>query len=152
MNAFFDAFVGSSTGLKEFVKGAQKALERQFMREKEENYNTHHKIRCMRMNTALEHHAASIYTKKVFKKIQNQLVEAAKYFVEKDRDRSLEDVEDTYYKCYLSLMVESKRTTYLVIFNKLSFRGSCICRMFEHSGMPCRHIIVVLTKMCVVEC
>ncbi|XP_074346426.1 protein FAR1-RELATED SEQUENCE 5-like [Apium graveolens] len=151
MNAFFDAYVGSCTGLKEFIEGAQKVLERQFMHEKEEGYNTHHKIRCMRLNTALEQHAASIYTKEMFKKFQEQLVEAAKYFVEKDRDRSLEDVEDTYYKCYRPLMVEYKRTTYLVTFNKLSFRGSCICKMFEHSGMPCRHIIAVLTKRCVAE-
>ncbi|XP_074378241.1 protein FAR1-RELATED SEQUENCE 5-like [Apium graveolens] len=28
MNAFFDAYVGSCTGLKEFVEGAQKALKR----------------------------------------------------------------------------------------------------------------------------
>ncbi|XP_074352717.1 protein FAR1-RELATED SEQUENCE 3-like [Apium graveolens] len=103
------------------------------------------------MNTALEHHVASIYTKDMFKKFQDQLVEAAKYFVEKDRDRSLKDVEDTYYKCYRPLMVESKRTTYLVTFNKLSFRGSCICRMLEHSGMPCHHIIAVLIKRCVTE-
>ncbi|XP_074337281.1 protein FAR1-RELATED SEQUENCE 5-like [Apium graveolens] len=146
MNAFFDAYVGSCMGLKEFVEGAQKALERQFMREKEEDYNTHHKICYMRLKTALEQHAASIYTKDMFKKFQDQLVEAAKYFMEKDRDRSFEDVEDTYYKCYRPLMVESKRTTYLVTFYKLSFRGSCICRMFEHSGMSCRHIIIVLTK------
>ncbi|XP_074346669.1 protein FAR1-RELATED SEQUENCE 5-like [Apium graveolens] len=84
MNAFFDAYVGSCTGLKEFVEGAQKALERQFMRQKEEDYNTRHKIRCLRMKTALEQHAASIYTKEMFKKFQDQLVEAAKYFVEKD--------------------------------------------------------------------
>ncbi|XP_074351969.1 uncharacterized protein LOC141691125 [Apium graveolens] len=71
--------------------------------------------------------------------------------MEKDRDRFLEDVEDTYYKCYRPLMFESKRTTYLVTFNKLSLRGSCIRRMFEHSGMPCRHIIIVLTKRCVAE-
>ncbi|KAL8109782.1 hypothetical protein AgCh_025756 [Apium graveolens] len=151
MNAFFDAYVGSCMGLKEFVEGAQKALERQFMREKEEDYNTHHKICYMRLKTALEQHAASIYTKDMFKKFQDQLVEAAKYFMEKDRDRSFEDVEDTYYKCYRPLMVESKRTTYLVTFYKLSFRGSCICRMFEHSGMSCRHIIIVLTKRCVAE-
>ncbi|XP_074348958.1 protein FAR1-RELATED SEQUENCE 5-like [Apium graveolens] len=101
MNAFFDAYVGSCTELKEFVEGAQKALERQFMNEKEEDYNTCHKIRCMRLNTVLEQHAASIYTKEMFKKFQEQLVEAAK--------------------------------------------------MFEHSGMPCRHIIAVLTKRCVAE-
>ncbi|XP_074348964.1 protein FAR1-RELATED SEQUENCE 5-like [Apium graveolens] len=151
MNDFFDVYVGSCTGLKEFVEGAQKTLERQFMREKEEDYNTRHKIRYMRLKTALEQHVASIYTKEMFKKFQDQLVEAAKYFVEKDRDRSLEDVEDMYYKYYQPLMVESKRTTYLVTFNKLSFWGCCICRMFEHSGMPCRHIIAVLIKRCVAE-
>ncbi|XP_074326885.1 protein FAR1-RELATED SEQUENCE 3-like [Apium graveolens] len=91
------------------------------------------------------------FIRKRCKKFQDQLVEATKYFVEKDRDRSLEDAEDTYYKYYRPLMVESKRTTYLVTFNKLSFQGSCICRMFEHSGMSCRHIIVVLTKRCVAE-
>ncbi|XP_074327293.1 protein FAR1-RELATED SEQUENCE 3-like [Apium graveolens] len=90
----------SCTGLKEFVEGAQKALEKQFMREKEEDYNTRYKIRCMRLKISLEQHAASIYTKEMFKKFQDQLVEAAKYFVEKDRDRSLEDVEDTYYKSF----------------------------------------------------
>ncbi|XP_074336039.1 protein FAR1-RELATED SEQUENCE 5-like [Apium graveolens] len=151
MNAFFDVYVGSCTGLKEFIEGAQKALERQFIREKEEDYNTRHKIHCMQMKTALEHHAASIYTKEMCKGFQDQLVEAAKYFVEKDRDRSLEDVDDTYYKCYRPLMLESKRTIYLVIFNKLSLRGSCICGMFEHSGMPCQHIIVILTKRRVAE-
>nr|XP_017222371.1 PREDICTED: protein FAR-RED IMPAIRED RESPONSE 1-like [Daucus carota subsp. sativus]XP_017241256.1 PREDICTED: protein FAR-RED IMPAIRED RESPONSE 1-like [Daucus carota subsp. sativus]XP_017250724.1 PREDICTED: protein FAR-RED IMPAIRED RESPONSE 1-like [Daucus carota subsp. sativus] len=40
---------------------------------------------------------------------------------------------------------------YLVSFNKVSLRGSCICRMYDHVGMPCRHIIAVLTKRCVAE-
>ena len=151
MNAFFDAYVGSCTGLKEFVEGAQKALERQFMREKDEDYKTRHKSRCMEMETALEHHAASIYTKEMFRRFQEQLVEASKYFVEKDRDRSLEDVEDTFYKCYRPLTHASKRTTYLVTFNKVSLRGSCICRMYDNVGMLCRHIIAVLTKRCVAE-
>ena len=151
MNAYFDAYVGSCTGLKDFVEGAQKALERQFMREKDEDYNTYHRSRCMQMKTALEHHAASIYTKEMFRRFQEQLVEANKYFVEKDRDRSLEDVEDTFYKCYRPLTGASQRTMYLVSFNKVSLRGSCICRMYDHVGMPCRHIIAVLTKRCVAE-
>ncbi|WOH07798.1 hypothetical protein DCAR_0727232 [Daucus carota subsp. sativus] len=76
MNAFFDAYVGSCTGLKDFVEGAQKALERQIMREKDEDYKTYHRSRCMQMKTTLEHHAASIYTKKMFRRFQEQLVEA----------------------------------------------------------------------------
>ncbi|XP_017233041.1 protein FAR1-RELATED SEQUENCE 5-like [Daucus carota subsp. sativus] len=154
MNAFFDAYVGSCTGLKDFVEGAQKALERQFMREKDEDYKTFHRSCCMQMKTALEHHAASIYTKEMFRRFQEQLVESSKYFGEKDRDQSSEDVEDTFYKCYRPLMrasQASQRTTYLVSFNKASLWGSCICRIDDHVGIPCRHIIAVLTKRCVVE-
>ena len=44
-----------------------------------------------------------------------------------------------------------QRTTYLVSFNKASLWGSCIWRMYDHVGMPCRHIITVLTKRCVAE-
>ncbi|XP_074342488.1 protein FAR1-RELATED SEQUENCE 5-like [Apium graveolens] len=121
MNAFFDAYVGSWTGLKEFVE--------------------------VRLGAPCRFH----YTKEIFKRFQDQLVEAAKYFAEKDRDRSLEDVDDMYFKCYRPSMLESKRTTYLVNFNKLSLRGPHICRMFEQSGMSCRHIISVLTKRRVAE-
>ncbi|XP_017233250.2 protein FAR1-RELATED SEQUENCE 5-like [Daucus carota subsp. sativus] len=70
MNAFFDAYVGSCTGLKDFVEGAKKALERQFMREKDEDYKTSNRSRCMQMKTTLEHHAASIYTKEMFRRFQ----------------------------------------------------------------------------------
>ncbi|XP_017239760.1 protein FAR1-RELATED SEQUENCE 3-like [Daucus carota subsp. sativus] len=121
------------------------------MREKDEDYKTFHRSRCMQMKTALEHHAASIYMKGMFRRFQEKLVESSKYFVEKDRDRSLEDVEDTFYKCYRPLMRVSLRITYLVSFTKASLRGSCICRMYDNVGIPCRHIIAVLTKRCVVE-
>ncbi|KAK1355118.1 hypothetical protein POM88_048374 [Heracleum sosnowskyi] len=151
MNAFFDSYVSSCTGLKEFVENAQKALERQFMREKEEDFKTRQTCRGIKMYTALEQHCASIYTKTMFRKFQEQLVEATTYFVEKDRDRSLEEDEYTYYKCYRQLLDPEKRTMYLVTFNKLALSGSCKCRMYEYLGIPCRHIIAVLTKRCVSE-
>lgn len=151
MNAFFDSYVSSCTGLKDFVENAQKALERQFMREKQEDFKTRQTCRGMKMNTALEHHGASLYTKEMFRKFQEQLVDASTYFVEKDRDRSLEEEENTYYKCYRQLVDPGKRTTYLVSFNKVALSGSCMCRMYEHLGIPCRHIIAVLTKRCVAE-
>ena len=74
MNAFFNAYVGSCTGLKDFVEGAQKALERQFMREKDEDYKMCNRSRCVQIKTVLEHHAASVYTKEMFRRFQEQLV------------------------------------------------------------------------------
>ena len=146
MNAFFDSYVSSSTGLKEFVENAQKAIERQFMREKEEDNNTKNKTRYMRMKTALEHDGASLYTKEMFRQFQVQVVEASKYFVEKDKDNLPLGDEVTHYKCYRPLTEASKRTMYDVKFNKVALMGSCVCRMYEHLGIPCRHIIAILNK------
>ena len=137
MNAFFDSYVSSCTGLKEFVENAQKALERQFMREKDEDYYTRHRSRGLKMETALEHHGASIYTKEMFRQYQVQLVESSKYSVEKDRDRTFEGDEVTHYKCYRPLMDPKKRSTYLVQFNKVALTDSYNCRLYEYLGIPC---------------
>ncbi|XP_074323835.1 protein FAR1-RELATED SEQUENCE 3-like [Apium graveolens] len=40
----------------------------------------------------------------------------------------------------------TRRNMYFVAFDKASLLGMCMCRMFEHSGLPCRHILVVFTK------
>ncbi|XP_074376565.1 protein FAR1-RELATED SEQUENCE 5-like [Apium graveolens] len=84
MNSFFDKYVSSATGLKEFIENAQKALTRQFMREKEEDYVTIILKRPMKLHTTLEYHASCIYTKEMFRRFQDELVESSKYFVEKD--------------------------------------------------------------------
>ncbi|KAL8105476.1 hypothetical protein AgCh_029316 [Apium graveolens] len=85
MNSFFDKYVSSATGLKEFIENAQKALARQFMREKEEDYVTINLKRPMKLHTTLEYHASCIYTKEMFRRFQDKMVESSKYFVEKDR-------------------------------------------------------------------
>ncbi|XP_074322918.1 protein FAR1-RELATED SEQUENCE 5-like [Apium graveolens] len=54
MNSFFDKYVSSATGLKEFIENAQKALARQFMREKEEDYVTINLKHPMKLHTTLE--------------------------------------------------------------------------------------------------
>ncbi|XP_074323834.1 protein FAR1-RELATED SEQUENCE 5-like [Apium graveolens] len=68
MNSYFDNYVSSATGLKEFIENAQKVLGRKFMREKEEDYVTINLKRSMKMHTTLEYHASCIYTKEMFRK------------------------------------------------------------------------------------
>ncbi|WOH00486.1 hypothetical protein DCAR_0519850 [Daucus carota subsp. sativus] len=146
MNAFFDSYISSSTGLKEFVEKAQKAIDRQFMQEKEEDNDTKNKTRYMRFKTALEQDGASVYTKEMFRQFQIQLVEASEYFVEKDKDLLMSGDEVTHYRCFRPLTEVDKRTMYEVKFNKVAILGTCVCRMYEHLGIPCRHIIVVFNK------
>ncbi|KAL8087896.1 hypothetical protein AgCh_037874 [Apium graveolens] len=78
MNSFFDNYVSSAMRLKEFIENAQKALERQFMREKEEDYVTINLKRSMKMDITLKYHASCIYTKKMFRRFQDELVESSK--------------------------------------------------------------------------
>ena len=85
MKAFFDSYVSSGMGLKEFVINAQKTIERTFMRENEEDNDTKNKTHYLRMKTTLEHDGASLYTKEMFCQFQVQVIEASKYFGENDK-------------------------------------------------------------------
>ncbi|KAK1385382.1 hypothetical protein POM88_023117 [Heracleum sosnowskyi] len=84
MNSFFDSYVSSAIGLKEFVENAKKALARQFVREKEEDYVTCTLKHPVKLYSALEYDGAKIYTKEMFRKFQDELVQASLYYVMKD--------------------------------------------------------------------
>ena len=43
MNSFFDEYVKASTGLKEFIENSQKALESQYLREVQADFDTEYK-------------------------------------------------------------------------------------------------------------
>ncbi|XP_074377989.1 protein FAR1-RELATED SEQUENCE 5-like [Apium graveolens] len=155
MNSFFDKYVSSATGLKELIENAQKVLGRQFMRENEEDYVMINLKHPMKMHTTLEYHASCIYTNEMFRRFHDDLVESSKYFIEKDR-RACEEGERmrdvyTYYSYYRPMSEPTRKNVYFVAFEKASFLGMCMCRMFEHSGLPCRHLLAVFTKKRVSE-
>ncbi|KAL8109072.1 hypothetical protein AgCh_025242 [Apium graveolens] len=77
MNSFFDNYVSSETGLKKFIENAQKILGRQLMREKEEDYVTVNLKRPLKMHTTLKYHGSCIYTKEMFRRFQDELVESS---------------------------------------------------------------------------
>ena len=108
------------------------------MREKEEDNDTKNKTRYLRLKTALEQDGASIYTKEMFRQFQVQLVEASKYFVEKDKDQLTLGDEVTHYRCFRPLTESDKRTMYEVKFNKVAVTGRCVCRMYEHLEIDTR--------------
>ncbi|XP_063939892.1 protein FAR1-RELATED SEQUENCE 5-like [Daucus carota subsp. sativus] len=82
MNSFFDEYVKPSTGLKEFIENSQKALEKQYLREVEADYETQYKQRRLILGSSLECHAANIYTKEMFRRFQHEFRQAGSYVVE----------------------------------------------------------------------
>ncbi|XP_074342213.1 protein FAR1-RELATED SEQUENCE 5-like [Apium graveolens] len=67
MNSFFDEYVKASTGLKEFIENSQKALDSQYLREVQANFDTEYKERRLFSNSSMKIHASKIYTKEMFK-------------------------------------------------------------------------------------
>ncbi|KAL8124065.1 hypothetical protein AgCh_011898 [Apium graveolens] len=137
-------------GKRNVTFGAKGHLWSSVVREDEEDYVIINLKRPMKMHTTLEYHASCIYTKEMFKKFQDELVESSEYFVEKDRraceeGKIMGDVY-TYCSCYRPISQPTRRNVYFVAFEKVSFLGMCMCRMFEYSGLPCRHLLAVFTK------
>nr|XP_017250821.1 PREDICTED: protein FAR1-RELATED SEQUENCE 5-like [Daucus carota subsp. sativus] len=142
MNSFFDEFVNASTGLKEFIENSQKALEKQYLREREADYETKNKERSKITSSSLESHAASIYTKEMFRRFQHELKESGAYVViERERNPIYK-----HYEAYKTTVQEEYRKHY-ALFVTENGNITCVCRKFESSGMLCRHIIRYLYKM-----
>ncbi|XP_074366617.1 protein FAR1-RELATED SEQUENCE 5-like [Apium graveolens] len=80
-NSFFDEYVQSSTGLKEFIENSQKALETQSVKEVKADYDTEQLERRLVLHSSLEMHAFEIYTKEMFKRFQKELMKSTCYVV-----------------------------------------------------------------------
>ncbi|XP_074342030.1 protein FAR1-RELATED SEQUENCE 5-like [Apium graveolens] len=143
MNSFFDEYVKASTGLKEFIENSQKALDSQYLREVQADFDTEYKERRLFSNSSMEIHASKIYTKEMFKRFQKELQKSQSFVV-----KSMKGCGDYLSKMYLvekSTLPEINRRNF---FLKISIDGSysCTCKKFEHSGMICRHMIRYLNK------
>ncbi|XP_074373549.1 protein FAR1-RELATED SEQUENCE 5-like [Apium graveolens] len=143
MNSFFDEYVKASTGLKEFIENSQKALDSQYLREVQADFDTEYKERRLFSNSSMEIHASKIYTKEMFKRFQKELQKSQSFVV-----KSMKGCGDYLSKMYLvekSTLPEINRRKF---FLKVSIDESysCTCKKFEHSGMICRHMIRYLNK------
>ena len=143
MNSFFDEYVKASTGLKEFIENSQKALETQYLREIEADYNTEYKQMRLLLNSSLETHASTVYTKEIFKRFQIELLKSGSYIL-----KSVKEGGGYMWKMYLvekSTVPENCRKSYALTVS-IDGTYSCACNKFEHSGMICRHMIRYLNK------
>lgn len=84
------------------------------------------------------------FAKEMFRRFRDKLVETSNYFFVKDAKTGEEGKKegdlDIYYCYYRSLFNLTKRTLCYVTFNKIALPEICMCRMFEHLGLLCRHI------------
>jgi len=137
-SSFFDGFINQQTTLPMFFRQYERAMEYWFEKEMEADFDTMSNRPVLRTPSPMEKQAANLYTRKIFAKFQEELVETFVYTANRiDGDGAT--------STYRVAKFEDDHKAYTVTLNVTDMRASCSCLMFEYSGILCRHILTVFT-------
>lgn len=135
---FFDGYVNQQTTLPMFFRQYERALENSFEKEIEADFETVCTTPVLRTPSPMEKQAANFYTRKIFAKFQDELVDTFVY--------TANIIEgDGAISTYRVAKFEDDNKAYIVTLDGPEMRASCSCQMFEYSGILCRHILTVFT-------
>nr|XP_016508482.1 PREDICTED: protein FAR1-RELATED SEQUENCE 3-like isoform X1 [Nicotiana tabacum] len=136
--SFFDGYVNQQITLPLFFRQYERALENSFEKEIEADFDTICTTPPLRTPSPMEKQAATLYTKKIFLKFQEELVETFVYTANRiDGDGALSTFRVAKF--------EDDQKAYIVSLNISELKANCSCQMFECSGILCRHILTVFT-------
>lgn len=136
INSYFDGYINASTTLQLFVKQYEKALESRYEKEVKADYDTINTTPVLKTPSPLEKQAAEVYTRRLFIKFQEELVETLTFLANKVDEKEIITV-------YRVAKYGEMHRAYFVRFNSFEMKATCTCQMFEFSGLVCRHILTV---------
>lgn len=138
VSSFFDGYVNQQTTIPAFFKQYERALENSLEREIEADYDTFSTTPLLKTPSPMEQQAANLYTKKIFEKFQEELVETFVYTANKiGGDGTISKFRVAKY--------EYDHKAYIVKLDVSLMNATCSCQMFEYVGVLCRHILTVFT-------
>ncbi|KAK7317411.1 hypothetical protein RJT34_01610 [Clitoria ternatea] len=138
VSSFFDGYVNQQTTIPLFFKQYERSLEHSIEKEIEADYETICNKPVLKTPSPMELQAANVYTKKIFAKFQEELVETFVYTA-----NNIED--DGVVSKFRVAKYEHDHKAYMVTLNMSEMKANCSCQMFEYSGILCRHILTVFT-------
>ncbi|KAK7385859.1 hypothetical protein VNO78_31783 [Psophocarpus tetragonolobus] len=136
--SLFYGFVNQQTTLPIFFRQYEQAMESWFEKELESDYETICTTPVLKTPSPMEKQAANLYTRKIFSKFQEELVETFAYTA----NRIEEDGANSIFRV---AKFEDDQKAYVVTFDHSELRANCSCQMFEYSGILCRHVLTVFT-------
>ena len=136
LNFFFDGYVNASTTIQVLVRQYEKAVSTWHERELKADYDTTNSSPVLKTPSPMEKQAASLYTRKIFMKFQEELVETLANPATKIDDSGT-------ITTYRVAKFGEKTKSNVVTFNSFEMKANCSCQMFEYSGIICRHILAV---------
>ncbi|XP_017230220.1 protein FAR1-RELATED SEQUENCE 3 [Daucus carota subsp. sativus] len=138
LHSFFSGYVNQQTTISSFLTQYERALESSFEREALADYDTICSTPDLKTPSPMERQAANLYSKMVFLKFQEELVETFIYTANKIED-------DGVISKFRVAKYEYDHKAYTVTWNVSEMNAKCSCQMFEYSGILCRHILTVFT-------
>ncbi|PPD68743.1 hypothetical protein GOBAR_DD34377 [Gossypium barbadense] len=136
--SFFYGYVNQQTTIPMFFRQYERAMENWFEREIEADFDTICTTPVLRTPSPMEKQAADLYTRKIFTKFQEELVETFVYTANRiDGDETISTFRVAKF--------EDVNKAYMVTLNYPEMRANCSCQMFEYSGILCRHVLTVFT-------
>lgn len=136
MNSYFDGYINASTNIQVLIKQYEKAITTRHEKEVKADYDTMNISPILRTPSPMEKQAAKLYTRIIFMKFQEELVETLAY--------PATVVDDTGSETLFRVAKFGEdRKGHFVKFNVFEKKASCSCQMFEFSGIICRHILAV---------
>ncbi|XP_027182119.1 protein FAR1-RELATED SEQUENCE 5-like [Coffea eugenioides] len=139
MNKFFKDYLNSSTAMSKFVTQYDRAIEARYDKEKEKKFKTKNTKPILKTLYPMEAEAAKVYTRKIFRMFQDELLESQKYVSEKIT------MKDGVYK-YRVHERQKEFPSYIVILNIVEQKVECSCHKFEFVGILCKHALMVFIK------
>jgi len=136
--SFFDGYVNQQTTLPLFVRQYEQALESWIEKEIEADFETVCTTPVLKTPSPMEKQVANLYTRKIFSKFQDELVETFVYTA----NRIEGDGPNSTFRV---AKFEDDQKAYSVSLNHSELKANCSCKMFEYSGILCRHILTVFT-------
>ncbi|KAM1764567.1 hypothetical protein ACFX11_003802 [Malus domestica] len=133
---FFDGYVNASTTMQVLIKQYEKALVSWHEMELKADYDTTNTMPVLKTPSPMEKQAANLYTRRIFKKFQEELVETMANPATKIDDSGT-------VATYRVAKFGEDHKAHAVSFNSFEMKASCSCQMFEYSGIICRHILAV---------
>lgn len=101
-------------------------------------------MRHLSVGVPLERHAAKIYTRALFSRFDRELFRAGSFISRSD------DLNNGLFSVVLVSRPgysDEGETVFRVSPSESGDSYFCECKMFEHSGMPCRHILCVSLRV-----
>ncbi|KAF8080570.1 hypothetical protein N665_0934s0011 [Sinapis alba] len=131
-NSFFHGFVDGSTTMEMVMRQCEEAVNSWRVKELRADYESNNTSPVLKTASPMEKQAAGVYTRAAFMKFQEEFVEI--------RENPVNKMSDSTYR------VAKFGQGHTVEFESLEeVKANCSCRMFEYSGIVCRHILAVFS-------